>query len=435
MNLHPGRLALLGVLSFRLLAAGAAEAAPFPSARIAPTALNVRPTPSLHGDAWGRVAANEPFTVLAVTPGADCPGEGWGQVSVGGYVCLSTAAPTNEAPTALPRLMVFDAPDPDEYSEYVRTGTYQKSQHSPSVPFVYGKRWRRWHGHLWSTPAAWLAGEPPGDQLELHHTYSFVSALDTPKGRLFVRKDGRVVPSSEVFLYPVTDFRGRDLVQAPVPDGAAAAWVVGWKGAAVRAEAKAGSPILATLAYHLPVVVRPVPTDARWWSVDDALGTGTPGFVQDSELQRWVPAGAPAEVLPGETWVDIDLREQTLALVVDDHAVFVTLVSAGVVGKETPKGTFRIYDKATSNDMKSLEGSDEPYHVEEVPWVMHFKPRYAMHAAFWHWGFGHPASHGCVNLSPLDARYVFDHVSPALPLGFDQVSVTKAAPGTVVRIR
>ena len=64
---------------------------------------------------------------------------------------------------------------------------------------------------------------------------------------------------------------------------------------------------------------------------------------------------------------------------------------------------------------------------------MHFKPRYAMHGAFWHWGFGHPASHGCVNLSPVDARYVFDHVSPILPPGFDQVSVTKTLPGPVVR--
>jgi hypothetical protein len=85
--------------------------------------------------------------------------------------------------------------------------------------------------------------------------------------------------------------------------------------------------------------------------------------------------------------------------------------------------------------MKSLVGAKDAYHVEEVPWVIHFKPRYALHGAFWHDAFGHPVSHGCVNLAPRDARFVFDRVLPVLPPGFESVAVPKGAPGTTIRIR
>ena len=66
---------------------------------------------------------------------------------------------------------------------------------------------------------------------------------------------------------------------------------------------------------------------------------------------------------------------------------------------------------------------------------MHYYPRYALHSAFWHDDFGEPASHGCINLSPHDAKVVFDSVSPELPPGWRVVFQTHRDQGTVVRIR
>jgi hypothetical protein len=53
-----------------------------------------------------------------------------------------------------------------------------------------------------------------------------------------------------------------------------------------------------------------------------------------------------------------------------------------------------------------------------VPYVQYFSEGYALHAAYWHDSFGAPRSHGCINLSPSDARYLFHYSDPPVPRGF-----------------
>ena len=62
-------------------------------------------------------------------------------------------------------------------------------------------------------------------------------------------------------------------------------------------------------------------------------------------------------------------------------------------------------------------------------------PRYALHGVFWHWGFGNIASHGCVNLAPKDAAYIFSITHPVLPDGWRVVMESKDDPGTTFRVR
>ena len=76
--------------------------------------------------------------------------------------------------------------------------------------------------------------------------------------------------------------------------------------------------------------------------------------------------------------------------------------------------------------------SDGPYSIEDVPWIMYFKGSYALHGAFWHTNFGHERSHGCVNLTPLDAKHVFGWAGPKLPDGWHGVRATTENPGTRV---
>jgi lipoprotein-anchoring transpeptidase ErfK/SrfK len=78
--------------------------------------------------------------------------------------------------------------------------------------------------------------------------------------------------------------------------------------------------------------------------------------------------------------------------------------------------------------------SDGPYSIEDVPWVMYFQGSYALHGAFWHNLFGSTRSHGCVNMSPLDARALFFWVEPELPTGWHGVFQTEGHPGTRVII-
>ena len=75
------------------------------------------------------------------------------------------------------------------------------------------------------------------------------------------------------------------------------------------------------------------------------------------------------------------------------------------------------------------------YAVEAVPNVMFFEGGYGIHGTYWHDEFGVPKSHGCVNVSLPDARWLFQFVGPHLPVGWSAVFPTAAEPGTVIRIR
>jgi hypothetical protein len=66
---------------------------------------------------------------------------------------------------------------------------------------------------------------------------------------------------------------------------------------------------------------------------------------------------------------------------------------------------------------------------------MYFQLAFALHSAFWHDGFGRPRSHGCVNLSPHDARWLFQWAGPRLPEGWHAIFPRAENPATWVNIR
>ena len=69
-----------------------------------------------------------------------------------------------------------------------------------------------------------------------------------------------------------------------------------------------------------------------------------------------------------------------------------------------------------------------------MPWTVYFKRPYAIHASYWHEDFGERKSGGCVNLSPLDAKRVFDWIEPDLPAGWDTVQAYGMGGGTFVLV-
>jgi lipoprotein-anchoring transpeptidase ErfK/SrfK len=83
---------------------------------------------------------------------------------------------------------------------------------------------------------------------------------------------------------------------------------------------------------------------------------------------------------------------------------------------------------------KEGEEGDRSYRFDDVPWVQYVYNGIALHGAFWHDGFGQPKSHGCINLSPRDAQYLFKKTLPELPSGWHGVSAGRGgiSTGTVV---
>ncbi len=147
--------------------------------------------------------------------------------------------------------------------------------------------------------------------------------------------------------------------------------------------------------------------------------------------QEAVPPG----IRQGERWIDVDLANQTLVAYEGVKPVFATLISAGKKKHETRHGVFRVYWKVAEVDMANETGSNEEYLAESVPWSMFFWKGQALHGAYWHDDFGRVKSHGCVNLSPMDARYLFEWTQPNLPPGWRHAWHGERFPGPALRIR
>jgi lipoprotein-anchoring transpeptidase ErfK/SrfK len=147
----------------------------------------------------------------------------------------------------------------------------------------------------------------------------------------------------------------------------------------------------------------------------------------------------PADLQPGEKWIDVDLTRQTLVAFEGSRPVFGTLISSGRRNPQdkehdfpTVVGSFRIKEKHVTTTMDGDIAADGPYSIEDVPWVMYFQGSYALHAAFWHDGFGNKRSHGCVNMAPEDARTLFAWTDPPLPAGWHGVFARDESSGTRV---
>ena len=105
--------------------------------------------------------------------------------------------------------------------------------------------------------------------------------------------------------------------------------------------------------------------------------------------------------------IDVNLSTQTLVAYQGNSRVFITRISSGVAKHPTPTGTFSIYAKLRSQEMKGGVGR-EHYDLPGVPYVMYFYGGNAIHGTYWHHNFGHPMSHGCVNATISAAAWLYN---------------------------
>lgn len=132
----------------------------------------------------------------------------------------------------------------------------------------------------------------------------------------------------------------------------------------------------------------------------------------------------PSGVGSGEKWIEVDLYEQTLAAYEGDRMVYATLVSSGLPQWQTRRGLFRIHEKVYIDKMSGRPGKPDYYYLEDVPWTMYFDYDIALHGAYWHDSFGHRHSHGCVNLPPISAQWLYQWTTPFVPEGVNRYWAT-----------
>jgi lipoprotein-anchoring transpeptidase ErfK/SrfK len=169
-------------------------------------------------------------------------------------------------------------------------------------------------------------------------------------------------------------------------------------------------------------------------------GTADGKWVRQAQMRITEPGKPPTELREGERWVDVDLSSQTLIVFEGSTPLYATLISSGKSSRNkdkdhaTPIGQWRIREKhiTATMDGDGTDAGDNPYSIEDVPFVMYFHKSYAIHGAFWHRNFGAQMSHGCINLAPLDAKAVFMKTAPYLPTEWHGAWSSETKPGSWV---
>jgi len=371
------------------------------SVRIIKGDLRVWSRPSYHSHRKGVIAGGGRFPVLSIkSPRGGCSSR-WYQIGQEAWVCSGWLAPSIKPPTRLDDM------------------TWMR----PMGPWVLNRNRRT----MYYPSLRRLAHDNARRLRELAGFQVFGRVLFGNRALLRVADHGWVA-ETEVTRAPQTNLVGVDLVKG------------------------LGLPIVFALKEQVPIWtvrgtdLRPTKQSMVKYDVRRATGRTTIAgqcYYQLRSKQRRLlvacsdttmadrPPAPPVGLPKDEPWLDLDGKARILYARKGARILRVMLVS---LGNQTPGGLFRIREKRVAMTLYNRY-AHHPYYLQKVPFVIFFWQGFALHAAYWHDGFGIQQSHGCLNLSPLDARWVFSFIRPRLPPGFTAVYETKTHPGSVIRLR
>ncbi len=150
------------------------------------------------------------------------------------------------------------------------------------------------------------------------------------------------------------------------------------------------------------------------------------------------------DVDPATKTIKANLDNQTLSCLEGEKEVYFCRISSGLTNVidpstgqvnnklATPVGNLLTHWKIISLNM-TAGTFQSGYSTPAVPWnTMISGDGIAIHGAFWHNAFGEKRSHGCINVTPEDAKWVFRWTTPYVSLAQSEVRVTLPDHGTIV---
>ncbi|HVU04521.1 MAG TPA: L,D-transpeptidase [Polyangiaceae bacterium] len=247
-------------------------------------------------------------------------------------------------------------------------------------------------------------------------------------GTEYTKTDHGLVETARLGRYWPSDFAGLD-----VRGRAATDWPFAW----VYAPRGARKPAVLSAPDEQAPVVRRAERREVVRVLEEQNGhvrIGDGEWIPRKQLRVAALSPLPAGLAEGARWIDVDRDEQVLVAYEGAHPVFATLVSTGKLHHETPLGLYRVRAKAATTSMAGDPDVPDRYEVSAVPWAVRFRSGLFIHGVYWHDGFGGILSHGCVNVSPKDAAFIFEWVDPKVPDGWSEIEVPPNE-GVFVRVR
>jgi hypothetical protein len=189
-------------------------------------------------------------------------------------------------------------------------------------------------------------------------------------------------------------------------------------------------------------------SDGRPWYLiaDGNAGNYGLGYVRAEHLRPLGPedfAPISPDVPPEHKRIEVDLKAQTVTAYEYDRPVFTARTATGgqfrtpegVRSFATNRGEFRIFRKNAGTRMTGGTRGYDYYDLPGVSWASYFTGSgIAFHGTYWHNDYGRPRSHGCVNLLPEQAKWVFRWTTPAYPHTLRTHLVTRREEGSLVRV-
>jgi len=147
------------------------------------------------------------------------------------------------------------------------------------------------------------------------------------------------------------------------------------------------------------------------------------------------------DVDPAEKTMQLNLDRGSLVCYEGSREVYFCRVSTGIIYTDfatgelvdysTPAGKLLTHWKIIS---KNMTAGDEAsgYSTPAVPWCTYIQGGVAIHGAFWHSAFGDRRSHGCVNATSEDAKWIFRWSTPYVSLDAGEERRNLPQHGTIV---
>jgi lipoprotein-anchoring transpeptidase ErfK/SrfK len=118
--------------------------------------------------------------------------------------------------------------------------------------------------------------------------------------------------------------------------------------------------------------------------------------------------------------VEVRLDDQMVLAYENDTLVFATRTATGGRLRSgtytTPSGDFLSFHKRPTRHMAAGDIAASGFDLPGVPWVVYItKSGISFHGTYWHNDYGHPRSHGCINLTPQAAKWLYRWTIPTVP--------------------
>ena len=180
-----------------------------------------------------------------------------------------------------------------------------------------------------------------------------------------------------------------------------------------------------------------------WYQIRDNLAPGQPEYVQAENL-RPIPPEEMAPISPDveDKLIKVNVQQQMLYAYERGSLVFSTrcatgaafnVENQGLVNFGTPHGKHQMIRKSPSQHMIGGLGRSDYYDLPGVPFCAYFTASgVAVHGAYWHNDFGAQRSHGCVNVMPEAAQWVYRWSQPAASYTDTDLQVTQGGTPVVV---